>query len=70
MIAIMRVLMRRAACATLQHMRRSSLDALHVATALRTGADVLVSYDGPMAEAAQAVGMPTLAPQGSKDSRC
>ncbi len=39
-----------------------SLDALHVATAIRSGVDVLVSYDHRMAEAATAAGVPTLAP--------
>ena len=39
-----------------------SLDAVHVATALRTGADVLVTYDVRMADAARAAGVAALAP--------
>lgn len=39
-----------------------SLDAVHVATALRAGADVLVTYDQRMAAAAYAAGVRTLTP--------
>ena len=39
-----------------------SLDALHVAAALRTGADVLVTYDAQMADAARAAGVSAVAP--------
>lgn len=39
-----------------------SLDALHVATALRTGADVLVTYDSRLADAARSAGVAALAP--------
>ena len=38
------------------------LDALHVATAVRAGVDVLVTYDRRMTEAARAAGMRTAAP--------
>lgn len=39
-----------------------SLDALHVATALRAGADVLVTYDARMSAAATGAGVTVLAP--------
>jgi predicted nucleic acid-binding protein len=39
-----------------------SLDALHLAAALRAGADVVVTYDHRQADAAVAVGLPVLAP--------
>jgi len=39
-----------------------SLDALHVASALALGADVVVTYDARQREAAEAVGLPTVAP--------
>ena len=39
-----------------------SLDALHLATALRTEADVLVAYDTRLLEAAQALGLTTASP--------
>jgi hypothetical protein len=39
-----------------------SLDALHLAAALRVGADVMVTYDRRQADAAEAVGVPVLAP--------
>ncbi|MGQ0779282.1 MAG: PIN domain-containing protein [Pseudonocardiales bacterium] len=39
-----------------------SLDALHLAAALRVGADVMVTYDGRQADAAEAAGLPVLAP--------
>lgn len=41
-----------------------SLDALHVAAALRTGADVMVTYDARQAAAAEASGLPVVAPGG------
>jgi predicted nucleic acid-binding protein len=43
-----------------QHLR--SLDALHIAAALRVGADVMVSYDQRQIEAAREVGLHTLSP--------
>ena len=39
-----------------------SLDALHVAAALRVGADVMITYDTRQALAAQASGLPVEAP--------
>jgi predicted nucleic acid-binding protein len=39
-----------------------SLDALHVAVALRIGADVMVTYDERQAEAARGAGLNTLSP--------
>lgn len=39
-----------------------SLDALHLAVALRVGADVMVTYDCRQADAADAAGLPVLAP--------
>ena len=39
-----------------------SLDALHLAVALRVAADVMVTYDHRQADAAEAVGLPVLAP--------
>lgn len=43
-----------------RHLR--SLDALHLAAALRVGADIMVTYDRRQAEAADAAGLPVLAP--------
>jgi uncharacterized protein len=43
-----------------RHLR--SLDALHLAVALRVVADVIVTYDRRQADAAEAVGLPVLAP--------
>ena len=40
-----------------------SLDALHLATALREEADLLVAYDRRLLEAAAVVGLPTTSPQ-------
>ena len=40
------------------------LDALHVAAALRAGADVMVTYDARQAAAAEASGLPVVAPGG------
>ncbi|MGH3907944.1 MAG: PIN domain-containing protein [Pseudonocardiaceae bacterium] len=42
------------------HLR--NLDALHLAAALRVGADVMVTYDRRQADAAEAAGLPVLAP--------
>jgi predicted nucleic acid-binding protein len=39
-----------------------SLDALHVAVALRVGADVFVTYDERQAEASRAAGLRTISP--------
>jgi uncharacterized protein len=43
-----------------RHLR--SLDALHLAVALRVTADVMVTYERRQADAAEAVGLPVLAP--------
>ncbi len=43
-----------------RHLR--SLDALHLAAALRVDADVMVTYDHRQADAATATGLPVLAP--------
>ena len=43
-----------------RHLR--SLDALHLAVALRVAADVMVTYDHRQVDAAEAVGLPVLAP--------
>jgi predicted nucleic acid-binding protein len=43
-----------------RHLR--SLDGLHLAAALRVGADVMVTYDRRQADAADAAGLPVLAP--------
>ena len=43
-----------------RHLR--SLDALHLAAALRVGTDVMVTYDRRQADAADAAGLPVLAP--------
>lgn len=43
-----------------RHLR--SLDALHLAAALRVDADVMVTYDHRQADAATAIGLPVLAP--------
>lgn len=43
-----------------RHLR--SLDALHLVVALRVGADVMVTYDRRQADAADAAGLPVLAP--------
>jgi uncharacterized protein len=39
-----------------------SLDALHLAVALRANADAMVTYDRRQAEAAESVGLPVLTP--------
>ncbi len=43
-----------------RHLR--SHDALHLAAALRVGADVMVTHDRRQADAAEAAGLPVLAP--------
>jgi predicted nucleic acid-binding protein len=43
--------------------RLRSLDALHIAAAMRLDVDQLVTYDLRMAEAAHALGVPVLAPR-------
>jgi uncharacterized protein len=43
-----------------RHLR--SLDALHLAAALRLGADIMATYDRRQADAAVAAGLPVLAP--------
>lgn len=43
-----------------RHLR--SLDALHLAAALRVGADIMVTYDRRQADAAASAGLPVLAP--------
>ena len=43
-----------------RHLR--SLDALHLAAALRVGADIMVTYDHRQADAAEAAGLLVLAP--------
>ena len=43
-----------------RHLR--SLDALHLAAALRVGADVMITYDRRQADAAEAAGLPGLSP--------
>jgi predicted nucleic acid-binding protein len=55
-----RSLYREAGLLTGRHLR--SLDALHLAAALRVGADVMVTYDRRQADSAAAVGLPVLAP--------
>ena len=47
-----------------QHPR--SLDALHLAAAVRLGADVVVSYDSWMADAAADIGLNVLAVSGNR----
>lgn len=37
-------------------------DAIHLAVALRVGADEIVTYDGELAERASAAGLPVLSP--------
>jgi predicted nucleic acid-binding protein len=47
-----------------QHLR--SLDALHLATAVRLGVDVVVSYDNRMLESAADIGLNVLAVSGHR----
>ena len=53
-----------AAAATLQPPQLRTLDAIHLATAHRLGADLveIVTYDGRMQAAAEALGIPVAAP--------
>jgi hypothetical protein len=44
------------------HARLRSNDAIHLATALRIGADEIVTYDGELARAAASAGIRVLAP--------
>jgi uncharacterized protein len=55
-----RSLYREAGLLSGRHLR--SLDALHLAAALRLGADVMATYDRRQADAAAAVGLPIVAP--------
>jgi uncharacterized protein len=60
LVEIDRSLYREAGLLSGRHLR--SLDALHLAVALRAGADVMVTYDQRQADAADAAGLPVLAP--------
>lgn len=60
LVEIDRSLYREAGLLPGRHLR--SLDALHLAAALRAGADVMVTYDHRQADAAVAVGLPVLTP--------
>lgn len=60
LVEVDRALYREAGLLPGRHLR--SLDALHLAVALRVAADVMVTYDRRQAEAAEAVGLPVLAP--------
>ena len=44
------------------HAPLRSNDAIHLAIALRIGADEIVTYDGELAERAAAAGLPVLSP--------
>ncbi|MGH3852090.1 MAG: type II toxin-antitoxin system VapC family toxin [Pseudonocardiaceae bacterium] len=55
-----RTLYREAGLLPGRHLR--GLDALHLAAALRVGADVMVTYDHRQADAANTAGLPVLAP--------
>lgn len=46
-----------------------SLDALHLAAALRIGVDAVVTYDQRMADAARALGFPVIAPPHSSGKK-
>jgi len=54
----------RRAAAELEPATLRSLDAIHVATAMSLGADLggILTYDGRMQDAAQAVGLAVVAP--------
>lgn len=60
LVEIDRSLYREAGLLPGRHLR--SFDALHLAAALRAGADVMVTYDHRQADAAVAVGLPVLTP--------
>ena len=45
------------------HAPLRSNDAIHLAVALRVGADEIVTYDGELTEQATAAGLPVLSPQ-------
>lgn len=60
LVEIDRSLYREAGLLPGRHLR--SRDALHLAAALRAGADVMVTYDHRQADAAVAVGLPVLTP--------
>lgn len=60
LVEIDRSLYREAGLLPGPHLR--SLDALHLAAALRVGADVLVTYDKRQAAAASVLGLPVLTP--------
>lgn len=45
------------------HAPLRSHDAIHLATALRVGADVVITYDEGLAQAARAAGLRVLAPR-------
>jgi predicted nucleic acid-binding protein len=47
------------------HAPLRSNDAIHLAVALRVGADEIVTYDGEIAERATAAGLPVLSPDSS-----
>jgi uncharacterized protein len=47
------------------HAPLRSNDAIHLAVALRVGADEIVTYDGELAERATAAGLPVLSPGAS-----
>jgi predicted nucleic acid-binding protein len=47
------------------HAPLRSNDAIHLAVALRVGADEIVTYDGELAERATAAGLPVLSPETS-----
>jgi predicted nucleic acid-binding protein len=60
LVEIDRSLHREAGLLPGRHLR--SLDALHLAAALRVGADAMVTYDRRQADAADAAGLLVLAP--------
>ncbi|MGH3538247.1 MAG: PIN domain-containing protein [Pseudonocardiaceae bacterium] len=60
LVEIDRSLYREAGLLPGRHLR--SLGALHLAAALRVGADIMVTYDRRQADAAASAGLPVLAP--------
>ena len=60
LVEVNRSLYREAGLLPGRHLR--SLDALHLAAALRSGADVMITYDLRQADVAEAAGLPVLAP--------